>query len=129
VLAHSDVAPGRKRDPGEKFPWRTLHQSGVGHWIEPVPIVPGLAFMVGDTGDLIASFQNHLAEYGYRVAVNGEFDETTRDAVAAFQRHFRPARVDGVVDSSTLMTLQSLVDSRFRKPAPAPAAAADDLRP
>ena len=129
VLAHSDVAPGRKRDPGEKFPWRTLYQSGVGHWIEPVPIVPGLAFMVGDTGDLIASFQHHLAEYGYRVPVNGEFDDITRDVVAAFQRHFRPARVDGVVDSSTLMTLQSLIDSRVHNRAPAPAATGEDLRP
>ena len=91
--------------------------------------MPGLAFMAGDTGDLIAIFQNHLAEYGYRVPVNGEFDDMTRDVVAAFQRHFRPARVDGVVDSSTLMTLQSLVDSRMHRQAPAPAATGDDLRP
>ena len=68
---------------------------------------------------MIASFQLLLAEYGYRVPIDGEFDEATRDAVAAFQRHFRPARVDGVVDSSTLMTLHALIDSRH-KPKPAP---------
>jgi len=113
VLAHSDIAPGRKKDPGEKFPWRVLHGSGVGYWIEPVPIVPGPDFSVGDRGDVITSLQNLLAEYGYRVPLNGEFDEATRDAVAAFQRHFRPTRVDGVVDSSTLMTLQALLDSRL----------------
>ena len=73
---------------------------------------------------MIASFQHLLAEYGYRVPINGEFDEVTRDAVAAFQRHFRPARVDGVVDSSTLMTLQALIDSRASKPKPAPKKAA-----
>ncbi len=112
VLAHSDVAPARKKDPGEKFPWRILHGSGVGYWVEPVPIVPGPDFVMGDSGEVIASFQHLLAEYGYRVPLEGEFDETTRDAVTAFQRHFRPARVDGVVDSSTLMTLQALLDSR-----------------
>ena len=113
--AHSDVAPGRKKDPGEKFPWRILHNSGVGYWVEPVPIVPGPDFTIGDRGEVIASFQALLAEYGYRVPVDGEFDEATRDAVAAFQRHFRPARVDGVVDSSTLMTLQALIDSAAPK--------------
>ena len=61
VLAHSDVAPGRKSDPGEKFPWRILHNSGVGHWVEPLPIVPGPDFTIGDRGDVIASFQLLLA--------------------------------------------------------------------
>jgi N-acetylmuramoyl-L-alanine amidase len=112
VLGHSDVAPGRKKDPGEKFPWHILYNSGVGYWVEPVPIAPGPDFTMGDRGDVIASFQALLAEYGYRVPVDGEFDQATRDAVAAFQRHFRPAKVDGVVDSSTLMTLQALIDSR-----------------
>ncbi len=41
VLAHSDVSPGRKKDPGEKFPWSLLASSKVGHWIAPAPIVPG----------------------------------------------------------------------------------------
>ena len=130
VLGHSDVAPGRKRDPGEKFPWRILHNSGVGYWVEPLPIVPGPDFTIGDRGDVIASFQALLAEYGYYVPVDGEFKESTRDAVAAFQRHFRPERVDGVVDSSTLMTLQSLVDSRSpqgTRPAPERIALDEDL--
>lgn len=121
VLAHSDVAPGRKKDPGEKFPWHILHHSGVGYWVEPLPIVPGPDFTIGDRGDVIASFQLLLAEYGYRVPTEGAFDEATRDAVIAFQRHFRPERVDGVVDSSTLMTLQALIDSRASKPGQAPA--------
>ncbi|MCZ7642274.1 MAG: N-acetylmuramoyl-L-alanine amidase [Pseudorhodoplanes sp.] len=121
VLGHSDVAPSRKKDPGEKFPWRTLYWSGVGHWIEPVPIVPGPTFTLGDRGDVIASLQQVLAAYGYRVSTGGEFDEATRDAVMAFQRHFRPAQIDGIVDSSTLMTLQALVDSlplHARRPPP-----------
>ena len=60
--------------------------------------------------------QQLLAKYGYSVTATGYLDGTTRDAVAAFQRHFRPERVDGVVDVSTVATLKALMtvrDARF----------------
>ena len=50
VLGHSDVAPVRKVDPGEKFPWARLHQAGVGHWVEPTPVTGGRFFQRGDEG-------------------------------------------------------------------------------
>ena len=53
-----------------------------------------------------------LAKFGYDVPASGYLDGTTRDAVAAFQRHFRPQRVDGIVDVSTLATLKALVAAR-----------------
>jgi N-acetylmuramoyl-L-alanine amidase len=113
VLAHSDVAPSRKQDPGEKFPWRTLHDSGVGIWVKPAPIVEGERMLaLGDRGDAILELQEGLAEYGYGIAVNGNFDSTTHDVVAAFQRHFRPERVDGVADRSTRLTLRDLLAQR-----------------
>ena len=111
ILGHSDTAPSRKQDPGEKFPWMTLHHSGVGHWVKPGLIKPGPSFELGDTNEAISSFQAALQEYGYGIPVSGHFDQQTHDVVVAFQRHFRPALCDGRLDSSTLMTLRMLLDT------------------
>lgn len=112
VLAHSDVAPRRKRDPGEIFPWRRLAESGVGLWVEPEPIVDGDIFGLGDSGDAVRDLQAALADYGYGVAATGQYDQLTQDVVTAFQRHFRPARVDGRADVSTISTLRKLTATR-----------------
>ncbi|MET0539836.1 MAG: N-acetylmuramoyl-L-alanine amidase [Xanthobacteraceae bacterium] len=120
VLAHSDVAPMRKQDPGEKFPWRVLAESGIGLWVKPVPILrQGPIFVLGDTNPAVDEIQRLLARYGYAVTQTGYLDGTTRDAVAAFQRHFRPERVDGVVDVSTTETLKALLALRDEKLKPA----------
>jgi N-acetylmuramoyl-L-alanine amidase len=117
VLAHSDVAPSRKQDPGEKFPWRALHDSGVGHWVKPTPISEeGTTLRPGDDGDAVAEMQSSLAKYGYGIKANGTYDSDTRDVVAAFQRHFRPQCVDGLADPSTLKTLQELLANRGHAP-------------
>lgn len=109
VLGHSDVAPGRKKDPGEKFPWRLLADSGVGLWVEPAPIVSGTQKLLGAAGEDVLELQRALASFGYGVPLNGLYDANTMDVVAAFQRHFRPERVDGVADQSTLTTLHDLL--------------------
>src|SRR5579862_2622685 len=115
VLAHSDVAPGRKQDPGEKFPWRMLHDSGIGHWVKPVPLTEeGALLALGDRSEAVAVMQTSLAEYGYGVTETGVFDSITHDVVTAFQRHFRPLRVDGIADASTRKTLQELLAQRSR---------------
>lgn len=107
VLAHSDVAPGRKIDPGEKFPWRALHQAGIGHFTEPLPIVDGADEL--PSPEQTRRLQAMLGRYGYGVPQTGRYDDRTRVTVEAFQRHFRPARVDGIADSSTLETLGALL--------------------
>jgi N-acetylmuramoyl-L-alanine amidase len=113
VLGHSDVAPSRKQDPGEKFPWGTLAGSGIGLWVKPAPIVPnGPVSVLGENSSLITEAQVLLARYGYAVTRSGYLDGQTRDTVAAFQRHFRPAKVDGVLDVSTIETLRALVAAR-----------------
>ena len=109
VLGHSDVAPVRKVDPGEKFPWARLHEAGVGHWIEPTPVTGGRFFQRGDEGQPVEALQAMLGLYGYGTQVTGKFDERTEGDVAAFQRHFRPARVDGIADFSTIDTLHRLL--------------------
>lgn len=118
VLAHSDVAPSRKQDPGEKFPWQLLHESGVGHWVRPAPAnTDGVKLHPGDRGDAVTRLQRMLAAYGYGLEETGFYDDATRDVVTAFQRHFRQARVDGVADPSTQMTLRALIDTRPGKAA------------
>lgn len=109
IVGHSDVAPGRKKDPGEKFPWRLLADSGVGHWVEPAPIARGESKMLGASGDEVTALQEALARYGYEIPVTGRYDNKTVDVVAAFQRHFRPDYIDGVADYSTLTTLEELL--------------------
>lgn len=111
VLAHSDVAPIRKVDPGEKFPWGRLHAEGVGHWVEPAPAGGGRFFQRGDTGQPVEALQSMLSLYGYDTEISGNFCERTEGDVAAFQRHFRPQRVDGVADMSTIDTLHRLLSS------------------
>jgi N-acetylmuramoyl-L-alanine amidase len=112
VLGHSDVAPGRKVDPGERFPWERLHRAGRGHWTPPAPIRDGRFFARGDQGMPVEALQAMLALYGYGARITGTFDEELETIVTAFQRHFRPERVDGVADASTITTLRNLIAAR-----------------
>lgn len=114
ILAHSDIAPLRKRDPGEHFPWGTLAAAGVGHYVAPQPCAEDSPFELGASGEAIAGLQQMLSDYGYGIGVTGAFDEKTRAVVAAFQRHFRPERVDGRADQSTIATLRDLLAARPR---------------
>ncbi len=101
VLGHSDVAPLRKRDPGELFDWAALAAAGVGLW-------PGEPAQSGPLPDL-AEIQARLRHYGYAVPDHGRADEETRAVIAAFQRHFRPAAVTGEADGETLARLDALL--------------------
>lgn len=111
VVAHSDIAPERKADPGEWFDWARLARAGVGVWVEPVPVVEGPLLKLGDRGDPVSELQFQLANYGYGIEVLGVYDVKTEAVVRAFQRHFRPERVDGVADLSTIATLRLLLDA------------------
>ncbi len=105
VLGHSDVAPGRKRDPGEHFDWQWLAEQGVGIWVPPAPI----SDEADATTEDVAGLKAKLARVGYGVSAGPDYDDRTEAAVAAFQRRFRPARVDGRADASTRETLDRLL--------------------
>jgi N-acetylmuramoyl-L-alanine amidase len=107
VVAHSDVAPDRKEDPGEKFDWRSLAQNGFGLWPEDVPEL-GTVGAVHDPaalGDVRAA----LATIGYRVAPDGDFDPALATALRAFQRHWRPEAITGAADADTRARLDAVL--------------------
>lgn len=112
VLAHSDIAPARKIDPGEKFDWRRLASEGVGLWLPPEPLDSDDAGLGPQAeGPDVTDARRLLARLGYGVAVAGSLDEELGFVLRAFQLHFRPARVDSRLDRSTLVTLRRLVDA------------------
>lgn len=117
VLGHSDVAPARKCDPGELFDWARLARAGVGLWPPGFDTAEGRAreharerrFDPDATDPLIGEVQRGLARFGYEIQATGRLDEPARRVVAAFQRHFRPSRVDGLIDSETARRLEALL--------------------
>src|SRR5690606_10366428 len=112
VVGHSDIAPARKSDPGEMFPWERLGAAGVAQFVAPAGSPGRAVFCRGDRGARVSRLQGMLASYGYGVSENGLYDEETEAVVRAFQRRFRPGRVDGQIDQSTLATLKALMDGR-----------------
>jgi N-acetylmuramoyl-L-alanine amidase len=110
VLAHSDVAPGRKIDPGELFPWDELARHGIGRWPRSPSSTAQRAIARGDQGPDVARLQGDLARYGYGIEATGTFDERSQIAVSAFQRHFRRSRFDGVADGETQAILADLLN-------------------
>ena len=108
IVGHSDVAPDRKQDPGELFPWKTLAEAGHGLWVEP-PIPPGAPLGPGDQGPGVFALQAGLTRLGYDCAPSGEFEARTSTIVTAFQRHWRPANFDGIADGETRARLMALL--------------------
>jgi N-acetylmuramoyl-L-alanine amidase len=88
VLGHSDIAPARKEDPGELFPWQRLAEAGIGLW--PQKRDPGLG-------------PEALARFGYDPGAPQD------KVITAFQRHFRPRKLDGVWDAECGQLLAGLL--------------------
>ncbi|WP_091906529.1 N-acetylmuramoyl-L-alanine amidase [Chitinasiproducens palmae] len=112
VIGHSDIAPGRKSDPGPAFPWHDLHQAGIGAWYDENDKQRfAQAFErngIPSTAELIAG----LGRYGYDTAAATSTSGLAH-LVRAFQLHFRPAKLDGVVDVETAAVLYALL-ARYR---------------
>jgi N-acetylmuramoyl-L-alanine amidase len=118
VVAHSDIAVGRKVDPGALFPWEYFAANGVGAWPDAKD-VQTFRILLKSKKPSTAEIQQLLRTYGYRLDDNS--DKTFGLALESFQRHFRGSKVDGLPDDETVAILQALV-KKYRTP-PAKASA------
>ena len=112
IIGHSDLAPERKQDPGERFPWKRLAAVGHGLWFEPAPEridALGAPLAVGDEGLGVIVLRAGLHRLGYGLQPGGDYDEATKLTVEAFQRHWRPGQVDGIADGETRATLMGVL--------------------
>lgn len=109
VIEHSDIAPGRKWDPGPLFPWKKLADQGIGAWHDEVRVQQLENELKGQEID-IRSLQQDLNKYGYKLEETGRFDEQTKAVVRTFQMHFRPKSFLGEPDIETLAILKSLIE-------------------
>lgn len=107
VLAHSDVAPDRKQDPGELLDWAELAANGVGLWPTEVPDL-GITGIVRDAATL-AEVRRALSAVGYKVPPGGAADRELGTVLRAFQRHWRPEAITGQADIGTIARLRGVV--------------------
>ncbi|MDF2368602.1 N-acetylmuramoyl-L-alanine amidase [Sneathiella sp.] len=110
VVGHSDVAPHRKEDPGELFDWQELARSGVGLWYRGEAsashkITP---LASNDKGSAVSDLQEALKELGYDVVLDGHYGVALSSVIRAFQRHWRPSKVDGEADEETQAIIYAL---------------------
>ena len=112
IVAHSDIAPDRKEDPGELFPWKRFSEAGIGLWPQPARPEPWMMHgaSLGDAGMTVEGFQRDLAAIGYKIAVTGTYDEATAAVVRAFQRRWRPERITGEGDTATIVLAHSVAE-------------------
>lgn len=112
IIGHSDLAPDRKEDPGERFPWKRLAGEGHGLWFEPAAeriAALGPPLGLGEEGLGVIVLRAGLHRLGYGLMPGGDYDEATQQTVTAFQRHWRQERVDGIADGQTRATLMGVL--------------------
>ena len=107
ILGHSDIAPGRKVDPGPRFPWKRLADEGLIPWPDAAYVAAKKPVYERQLPD-IAWFQKQLALYGYGTPQTGVMDAGTRDVLEAFQLRFRQSKFDGQPDAETAAILDAI---------------------
>ena len=110
VIGHSDIALGRKVDPGPLFPWKKLYEHGIGAWFDE----KALSFELNGEID-IKKLQTNLQTYGYAIEITGKLDDQTHTALQAFQMHFRARNYAGNADTETYAILENLIQKYFSK--------------
>jgi len=108
IVAHSDIAPQRKIDPGPLFPWRQLAQNGLGRWYDETAEAAQLAQLQTQPLPDVAWFQRQLQRLGYESPQDGQLTPATRRVIAAFQMHYRPSNYNGTPDAETAAIMMSM---------------------
>jgi len=122
IVGHSDIAPARKKDPGEHFPWDQLARAGIGLWplsmtedsataertLKDGPHLIGRGLGPGDDKQAVARMQSMLTEIGYALDENGIYDDATEAIIRAFQRRWLQDQVTGQADLRTLRIISLL---------------------
>ncbi|WP_347939171.1 N-acetylmuramoyl-L-alanine amidase [Rickettsia oklahomensis] len=106
VVGHSDIAPGRKQDPGPLFPWKLLYDNGIGAWYDEQTFNELLPQI--DITDIMA-IQQKFIKYGYKLEVTGVLESKMKDVIISFQMHFRPSNFSGNLDAETVAILDALI--------------------
>lgn len=118
VVAHSDISPGRKLDPGPFFPWQRLAQAGVGAWPERATVARYLNQFSNGRVPSVRALQQGLARYGYRLEPTGRMDDQTLRVLKSFQMRFRPTDHTGFYDAESAAILFALIE-KYHGPAQA----------
>lgn len=112
IIGHGDIAPGRKNDPGPKFPWQELAQNGIGAWYEE-ETKQWYYQQFRKQPPSISIVQKALESYGYKISLTNNLDAQTQDVLFAFQAHFVPQSMDGSANLETVSALFALLDKYF----------------
>lgn len=116
ILAHADIAPNRKQDPGPLFPWKRLYdEHQIGMWYDEDTqkglhdvSLNEISSLYND-GNFIRNIQGQFKDFGYDIQVTGQWDQQTQKVIEAFQFHFRPRNYSGILDAETLSILKALL--------------------
>lgn len=108
IVGHSDIAPGRKQDPGPLFPWKRLADAGLGRWYDADKFARAVSRHQSEGLPPMADIQQKLRRAGYSAPDTGVMDAATRRVLRAVQLHYRPARHDGEPDAETIAILDAL---------------------
>ena len=113
ILGHSDIAPERKKDPGEKFPWKLLSKKKIGYWhnLNQNELIKNRNLKTSSKEKNL--FLTNLFKIGYqkKFLYNSNFNRISFDQIIskAFQRRFRPEIINGKIDQECLLISQNLV--------------------
>ena len=113
ILGHSDIAPERKKDPGEKFPWKFLSKKKIGYWhnLNQDKLIKNRNLKTDKKERNL--FLNNLSKIGYQKKISSSLNLNQKNferiILKAFQRRFRPEIINGKIDKECLIISQNLI--------------------